>query len=84
VIGGIPAGLVYLISESWIGAAITGAPLGLLALILVGSAASGFYLIFQSTVWTLTYLEIKPGSLELEPPAGETLSPEADNLPAEA
>lgn len=84
LIGGIPAGLVYLISESWIGAAITGVPLGFLVLILISSIASGFYLIFQSTVWTLTYLEIKPGSPELQPPVGELPLPKTDSRPAEA
>ncbi len=59
LIGGIPAGLVYLISQSGWGAAIAGVPLGLLALILVSSAASGFFLIYQSAVWTLTYLELQ-------------------------
>ena len=57
--GGIPAGLVYLISGSWIGAAIAGILLGMLALIVVTSAATALYLIFHSAVWTLTYLEIK-------------------------
>ena len=82
LIGGIPAGLVYLLSQSWVGAAVTGLPLALLTLILISSAATGFYLIFQSAVWTLTYLEIKPGSIE-QPPA-EMPSPESGAMPAEA
>ncbi len=59
LIGGIPAGLVYLISQSGWGAAIAGVPLGLLALIIIGSAANGLYLIYQSAVWTLAYLELQ-------------------------
>jgi len=60
VVGGLPAALVYFIANSWLGAAITGVPLALLVLILVGSFASGLYLVYQSTVWTLTFLEIQP------------------------
>ena len=59
VLGGIPAGLVYLISRSGIGAAIAGVPLALLTLIMVSSVATGFYLVYQSSIWTLTYLEIR-------------------------
>jgi len=59
LIGGIPAGLVYLISNSGWGALIVGVPLGLITLIVVGSAATGFYLIYQSAVWTLAYLELQ-------------------------
>lgn len=59
LIGGIPAGLVYLISNSWVGAAVTGIPLGLLVLILINTAATGFFLIYQSTVWTLAYLQLQ-------------------------
>ncbi len=59
VIGGIPAGLVYLISNSIPGAAIAGIPLALLTLIFIITAASAFYLIYQSTLWTLAYLEIQ-------------------------
>ncbi len=59
VVGGIPAGLVYLFSRSGIGAAVAGIPLALLALILVSSFATGLYLIYRSSVWTLTYLQIR-------------------------
>ncbi len=60
VVGGIPAALVYFIAGSWLGAAITGIPLAILALVIVGSFASGLYLAYHSTVWTLTFLEIQP------------------------
>lgn len=59
LLGGIPAGLVYLISQSGWAALIAGAPLALLAIIILGSAASGLFLIYQSSVWTLTYLELQ-------------------------
>ncbi|MCL4299485.1 MAG: hypothetical protein KJ077_27360 [Anaerolineae bacterium] len=59
LLGGIPAGLVYLLSQSGWGAAIAGVPLALLALIVVSSAGNGLYLIYQSAVWTLAYLELE-------------------------
>jgi hypothetical protein len=59
VVGGLPALLVYLISGSTIGAAVAGVPLALLVIILINSFVTGLYLIFQSAVWTLTYLEIQ-------------------------
>lgn len=74
LLGGIPAGLVYLVSSSWLAAAITGGPLALIALILVMSAASAFFLIFQSAVWTLMYLELPNPVL----PAGETPAPQVE------
>lgn len=77
LIGGIPAGLVYLASSSVVGALVTGIPLAVIALILVMSAASAFYLIFHSAVWTLTYLEL-PNRLtppvDVTPPAAEPSS----------
>lgn len=81
IAGGIPALLVYFISESVIGAAIAGGPLALLVIILVSSVAGGFYLIFRSTVWTLTYLEIQeqghmPAAAEAPAP---TLDPQTES-----
>jgi hypothetical protein len=70
LLGGIPAGLVYLISQSGWGAAIAGVPLALLALILVSSAANGLYLIYQSAVWTLTYLELEKPVVSSQMPDG--------------
>ncbi len=58
VVGGIPAALVYFIANSGLGAAIAGVPLALLVLMIVTSVAQGFYLIFDSSVWTLAYLEL--------------------------
>ncbi|MBE7551577.1 MAG: hypothetical protein HS126_10945 [Anaerolineales bacterium] len=80
LLGGIPAGLVYLISQSGWGAAIAGVPLALLALIVVSSAANGLYLIYQSAVWTLAYLELeKPVASNQTPddlPDTQTLTPD--------
>lgn len=73
LIGGIPAGLVYLIAQSGWAAAIVGAPLGLLAFIVVNSAAHALYLVFQSATWTLTYLDLQqpldkpPAAFEPDP-----------------
>ena len=77
-LGGIPPGLVYLVSGSGIGAAIAGIPLALLALIVVGSVADGLYLVYQSTVWTLGYLEIE-GIEDRESEKEDVSSP--DNQP---
>ncbi|HEX9923448.1 MAG TPA: hypothetical protein VGD99_12390 [Anaerolineae bacterium] len=82
VIGGIPAVVVYLISDSIVGAAIAGIPLALFVIIVIGAAASGFYVIFRSAVWTLTYLEVRtedgddPPPAELPPTVPESPTPE--------
>ncbi|MCB0196644.1 MAG: hypothetical protein KDJ65_32125 [Anaerolineae bacterium] len=61
ILGGIPAALVYLFSNSWVGAAVAGGPLALIALVLVISFGSGLYLVLQSAMWTLAYLEWQKG-----------------------
>ena len=81
LVGGIPAALVYFISNSWIGAVIAGVPLALLALILVSSAGAGLYLIFRSSVWTLTYLEVRGLEKADNPPAAEAGNAGAAFLP---
>jgi hypothetical protein len=60
VLGGIPGGLVYLLSGSWIGAAVAGGLPALLAIILITSFAGGLFITYQSAVWTLAYLELQP------------------------
>lgn len=78
ILGGIPAAIVYLISQSWLGTAIASIPLALLALVLVSSFGAGLYHVYQSTFWTLAYLELKkPEDVDL--PAAE---PEDVDLPA--
>jgi hypothetical protein len=74
--GGIPAGLVYLVSRSGLGAAIAGIPLGLLVLIVISSMTTGLYLIFQSAVWTLTYLQVLPAKQPEQPDLD--LSPDSE------
>lgn len=59
IVGGIPGLLVYLISESVVGAVVAGIPLAVIAAVLVSSFANGLYLVFQSAVWTLTHLELQ-------------------------
>jgi hypothetical protein len=85
LLGGIPAGLVYLISGSGLGAAIAGVPPALLILILISSVAGGLYLVYQSTVWTLAYLEIQKMEYEepksAESPPSETPSATPDLEP---
>lgn len=77
LVGGIPALVVYLISNSWLGAAIAGGPLAVLVLVVLSSAAQGLYLIYQSTLWTLTYRR-----LQIDPPAA-TEAPLVLPTPAE-
>jgi hypothetical protein len=74
LIGIIPAGLVYLISNSVVGAAVAGIPLAILVLILVASFGNAFYVIFRSAVWTLAYLELQ----DREPEAAA--SPDAEDI----
>jgi hypothetical protein len=58
VIGGIPAAIVYAITESIGWTAAVGAPIGLLTLIVPLTFLSGLYTVFVSSVWTLTYREL--------------------------
>jgi hypothetical protein len=79
--GGIPAALVYLISSSWFGAAVAGIPLAVIAVVLVVSFGTGLYMTFQSTVWTLAYLQLDrtPASPSPEPDLSSPAS--SANLP---
>ncbi len=63
--GGLPALLVGSVvglfakgATPWIVAAIVGAPLFLLAVIIPGALIGGWQKIFSSTAWTLTYREV--------------------------
>jgi hypothetical protein len=73
VVGGVPALIVYLLSESTLGAAVAGIPLAVIIFALINSAGNAFYLIFQSAVWTLTYLDL----LKTGPAAGPEPLPSA-------
>lgn len=58
-IGGLPALVAFALSGSWIPAAVIGAPLFLIAIIVPFTFVEGLYLVFQSSVWTLTYRELQ-------------------------
>ncbi|MCB0213864.1 MAG: hypothetical protein KDJ52_31270 [Anaerolineae bacterium] len=73
ILGGIPALLVYLISGSWIGAAVAGGPLAIIALLVVIAFGSGLFMILQSAMWTLAYLEWQKGSVMPVPVADDPL-----------
>ncbi len=72
--------VVYLISGSFLGAAIAGVPLAILAMLLVISFLTGFYLIFQSSVWTLAYLDMQ--TLETAADADAGSNDEPSELPS--
>jgi hypothetical protein len=80
VVGGIPAALVYAVSGSWVGAAVAGLPLGFLALLLITSFATGLYMVFNSSVWTLAYLEVADSDETLSPAAPESAAPPSTPL----
>jgi len=67
VVGGLPAGLAYLISHSWIVAAIVGTPLFLVVLIPVASFIEGLFQAYLSTTWTLTYRQVMSQHSDLMP-----------------
>ena len=80
VVGGVPAGLVYLVSRSGLGAAVAGVPLAVLALILVSAVAGGLYLCYRSAVWTLAYLEMqKPTEAPAADPPLLTADPQPES-----
>ena len=56
--GGVPAGVAYLVSQSWVWAAVVGAPLFLLVLIPSVAFVEGLFETYASTAWTLTYRDV--------------------------
>ena len=58
LIGGIPAGLAYLISHSWVVTAVVGVPLFLIVLIPTLAFIQGLIEVYRSTSWTLAYREL--------------------------
>lgn len=58
VAGGIPAAVAYLLTDSPIAAAVAGVPLGLIVVVIPLTFATGLFLIYQSTAWTLAYREL--------------------------
>ena len=85
VVGGIPAAIVYAITESVVATTAVGAPLGLLAMIAPLVFLNGLYMVFVSSVWTITYRELmaKEAGLGAEDESNELLTagveePESD------
>ena len=58
VIGGVPAGLAYLVSHTWVWPVIVGLPLFLLMLIPSTAFVEGLFEAYVSASWTLTYREV--------------------------
>jgi hypothetical protein len=69
IIGGLPAGLAYVVSHTWVWAAAVGVPLFLVALIPSTAFVEGLFEAYVSTSWTLTYREVA-GKLGEQLPAG--------------
>lgn len=58
VVGGIPAGLIYLITQSWVIPAIVGGGLFLLVLVPATAFIEGLFEVYESSAWTLSYREV--------------------------
>jgi hypothetical protein len=58
VVGGIPAAVAYLVSQSWVWAVVVGVPLFLLMLIPSVAFIGGLFETYVSTSWTLTYRDV--------------------------
>jgi hypothetical protein len=70
VLGGVPAGLAYLISHSWVITAILGGSLFLLVLVPVMSFVEGLFQVYHSSVWTLAYRQVVTQHSDLLPVNG--------------
>jgi hypothetical protein len=70
LIGGVPAGLVYLVSHSWVAAVVVGLPLFLLVLVPVMSFVEGLFQVYHSSVWTLAYRQVATQHSDLLPVNG--------------
>ncbi|MCR4407192.1 MAG: hypothetical protein NUW24_09770 [Anaerolineae bacterium] len=81
-IGGLPALVAFALSRSWIPAAVIGAPLFLIAIIVPFTFVEGVFLVFQSSVWTLTYREIRAREIAATHDGSPPVSPEAEPGPA--
>jgi hypothetical protein len=67
VVGGVPAGLAYLISRSWVAAVVVGLPLFLIVFVPAVAYVQGLFELYQSTTWTLAYRETMARHGELLP-----------------
>lgn len=68
--GGVPAGLIYLISQSWIPAVVVGVPLFLIVLIPTMAFVEGLFQVYHSSVWTLAYRQVAERHGDLLPVNG--------------
>jgi hypothetical protein len=57
-VGGVPAGLIYLASHTWVVPAIVGGLLFVVVLIPLVTFVAGLFEAYTSTAWTLTYREV--------------------------
>ncbi len=70
LVGGVPAGLAYLASHSWVPAVIIGLPLFLLVLIPTAAFIEGLFQIYNSSAWTLAYRQVTERHGDLLPVNG--------------
>ncbi len=70
LMGGVPAGLVYLVSHSWVAAVVVGLPLFLLVLIPTIAFVEGLFQVYRSSAWTLAYRQVVTQHSDLLPVNG--------------
>jgi len=70
LMGGVPAGLVYLASHSWVAAVVVGLPLFLLVLIPTIAFVEGLFQVYRSSAWTLAYRQVVTQHSDLLPVNG--------------
>jgi hypothetical protein len=58
VVAGVPAGLAFLLTHTWVWAAVIGAPLFILVVVLPMTFVSGLFETYVSAAWTLAYREV--------------------------
>jgi hypothetical protein len=66
-VGGVPGGLIYLASKSWVPAAIVGGLLFLVVLIPPLTFVRGLFELYLSTSWTLAYRDVVARHSDLLP-----------------
>lgn len=70
IMGGVPAALVYLVSQSWVAAVVVGLPLFLVVLIPTASFIEGLFQVYNSSAWTLAYRQVAGSHGDLLPVNG--------------
>jgi hypothetical protein len=66
-VGGVPGGLIYLVTKSWVPAAIVGGLLFLIVLIPPLTFVRGLFELYLSTSWTLAYRDVVARHSDLLP-----------------